>query len=61
VDGVKKYNADVTVTTYADSTKDTPLFGIVHSFNELSESELTHSKFYELVAALPEYEGNEIA
>ena len=61
VDGKKKYNAIVSVTTFADDTKDTPLFGVQHQVSGLAESELTYPKLYEAVAALPEYEGNEPA
>lgn len=54
-DGVKSYNAIVSATTFADSTKDTPLFGLNHQVTGLAESDLTYAKYYEALAALPEY------
>lgn len=57
-DGAKSYVAIVSVTTFADDQKDVPLFGLQHQLAGLAEADLTYPKFYEAVAALPEYAGN---
>lgn len=60
-DGVKSYDAFVSVTTFADSMKDAPLFGHIHKFTFDSDADLTYAKYYGALAALPEYAGNEPA